>query len=577
MHISTMVLVLALALLPVPGLCADSSAQAAAASDDLVVKADEMVAQLDEYSTEAREYLKEFHDSRGEDRRLAGSQVLEVESDLRKLLDKLLDNIDKQREDGLKVDKYVAAAKKHVQAQSSVLVMEVNLVNESMDKRRAGREKTPADGLLELEQLLSRNGAVGDRLMGALLTNTKRAQRLGLDPAAATKFLHKELERRATDTSARVRLVLEKIADFNDRLAKVSEGERSSIESQGSVLQERKVGTTASLQTTVTMMKDLGLETAEYSQLLVRATGKINEQIFDRQVVLGLFSQWLDEAREWLIDNGPGFVVQALVILVILAFFKFLSHVARRVAARTMTASNLNISRLLRDFFVSVASKLVMLVGVLIALSQLGFEIGPLLAGLGVAGFIIGFALQDTLANFASGMMILVYRPFDVGDVIEAGGTVGTVKEMSLVSTTVLTFDNQRLIVPNKKIWGDTIQNVTSETTRRVDLVFGIGYSEDIEQAEQVLRDIVVTHELVLDDPQPTIEVHNLGDSSVDFIVRPWVRTADYWRVYWDLTRSVKLRFDKEGISIPFPQRDVHIYNTAAAGALDAASGPAGA
>ena len=212
----------------------------------------------------------------------------------------------------------------------------------------------------------------------------------------------------------------------------------------------------------------------------------------------------------------------------------------------------------------------------------MGISVGPLLAGLGVAGFVIGFALQDTLANFASGLMILLYRPFDVGDIVETGGVFGKVKEMSLVNTTVLTFDNQTLVVPNSKIWGDVIKNVTAQDIRRVDLVFGIGYADDIPKAEGILEEVVRGHEKVLQDPQPVVKLHELGDSSVNFIVRPWVKRDDYWDVYWDVTRQVKLRFDAEGVTIPFPQRDVHLHVqqglalTAPAAAAPLAEAPAG-
>jgi small conductance mechanosensitive channel len=156
-------------------------------------------------------------------------------------------------------------------------------------------------------------------------------------------------------------------------------------------------------------------------------------------------------------------------------------------------------------------------------------------------------------------MMILMYRPFDVGDIVEAGGVSGKVSHMSLVNTTFLTFDNQRLVVPNNLIWQSVITNVTAQNQRRVDLMFGISYKDDIEKAEKLLREVVKEHEAVLDDPEPIIKLHQLGESSVNFIVRPWVKTADYWDTYWDLTKAVKLRFDQEGISIPFPQRDVHV------------------
>jgi small conductance mechanosensitive channel len=196
----------------------------------------------------------------------------------------------------------------------------------------------------------------------------------------------------------------------------------------------------------------------------------------------------------------------------------------------------------------------------LVALSQLGIALGPVLTGLGIMGFVVGFALQDTLGNFAAGMMILIYRPFDVGDMIEAAGVFGKVSAMSMVSTTILTIDNQTLVLPNGKIWGDVIKNVTDQRQRRVDMTFGISYHDDIPKAEKVFEGILAEHPKVLDDPEPFVRLHKLGDSSVDFIVRPWVKTDDYWDVYWDVTREVKLRLDREGISIPFPQRDVHLY-----------------
>jgi small conductance mechanosensitive channel len=147
-----------------------------------------------------------------------------------------------------------------------------------------------------------------------------------------------------------------------------------------------------------------------------------------------------------------------------------------------------------------------------------------------------------------------------VGDLVDVGGVFGKVDKMSLVSTTLLTLDNQTFVIPNNKIWGDVIKNVTAQDIRRVDMVFGIAYSDDIPKAEAVLNDILASHEEILDDPEHMVRVHTLNESSVDFIVRPWVKVDDYWEVYWDVTKTVKMRFDEEGVSIPFPQRDVHIY-----------------
>jgi small conductance mechanosensitive channel len=326
------------------------------------------------------------------------------------------------------------------------------------------------------------------------------------------------------------------------------------------IVEERLASGTGDLAATASLMSEFGLETAEYQQLVVESTGEITADLLDAEVVSGLFQNWREQFFEGVREKGSSWFVKTLVFVLIIGAFRILAGITRRLVSRSVESARVNISQLLQHTAISWSSKIVTVIGVLVALSQLGIQIGPLLAGLGIAGFVLGFALQDSLSNFAAGGMILMYRPFDVGDVIEAAGVSGQVRKMSLVSTTILTFDNQTLIVPNTKIWGDVIRNVTAQTTRRVDLVFGIGYGDDIEHAETVLRDILAKHEKVLEDPAPNVQVHNLGESSVDILVRPWVRTEDYWPVFWDITREVKMRFDREGISIPFPQRDVHHY-----------------
>ncbi|MBT8122342.1 MAG: mechanosensitive ion channel family protein, partial [Gammaproteobacteria bacterium] len=291
------------------------------------------------------------------------------------------------------------------------------------------------------------------------------------------------------------------------------------------------------------------------------STGEITKDIFEAEVVLGLLNQALEGGKGWLVDYGPQWAFKLIVFVLILVVFALLANITKRIANRALASSRLHASRLLQNLFVSFIGKAIFLVGILIALAQLGIKIGPVLAGLGIVGFIIGFALQETLSNFAAGVMILVYRPFDVGDAIEASGVSGKVQRMNLVSTTITTFDNQRAIVPNRKIWGDVIRNINAEKTRRVDMLFSIGYDDDPDLADRILHEIVDHHELALDDPPPVIRLHTLGESSVDFIVRPWVKSENYWEAYWHITRAVKKRFDEEGISIPFPQQDMHIYS----------------
>lgn len=214
---------------------------------------------------------------------------------------------------------------------------------------------------------------------------------------------------------------------------------------------------------------------------------------------------------------------------------------------------------------VDAIRRVTIIAGLIVGLAAIGVNTTPLVAIIGAAGFVIAFALQNTLSNFASGLLIMFYKPFDTGDFVETSSVSGKVKSMTLVTTNMMTPDNKLLVVPNNELWGKVITNVTGSNERRVDMVFGIGYNDDIGCAEQVLKDLVTTHPLVLKDPEPVIRVSELGDSSVNLICRPWVKTADYWTVYWELTRAVKERFDEEGISIPFPQQDVHIYNNPAA------------
>jgi len=197
---------------------------------------------------------------------------------------------------------------------------------------------------------------------------------------------------------------------------------------------------------------------------------------------------------------------------------------------------------------------------IIAALEKLDVKTASFIAILGAAGLAIGLALQGSLANFAAGVLMLIFKPFKVGDVIDAGGSVGSVLEIGIFTTIMKSPDNKKMIVPNSVVTGGTITNINTFGTRRVDLVAGIGYSDDIDKAKKVLADIIAADDRILKDPEPTIAVVELADSSVNFVVRPWVNAADYWGVYFDVTETIKKRFDAEGISIPFPQRDVHVY-----------------
>ncbi|MDX8407945.1 MAG: mechanosensitive ion channel [Mariprofundaceae bacterium] len=216
---------------------------------------------------------------------------------------------------------------------------------------------------------------------------------------------------------------------------------------------------------------------------------------------------------------------------------------------------------MLVGFVTSIVNAVLMLFVVIAALDQLGVDTTSFIALIGAAGLAVGLALQGSLQNFASGVLLSIFRPFKVGDFVEAGGSSGTVLEIGIFATTMKTGDNRIIIVPNGAIYGGTITNNSAQDTRRIDMVFGIGYDDDIKQAKEILQSIMAADERILQEPAPLVAVAELADSSVNFNVRPWVKSGDYWGVLYDVTERVKLAFDKAGISIPYPQMELHVRN----------------
>jgi small conductance mechanosensitive channel len=396
------------------------------------------------------------------------------------------------------------------------------------------------------------------------------AQRFGLDATDEREFLAERLADGASNVS--IWLDMSKAEAQGLRAAVAAVPGDNELKAKLTLADSRVKKVAASLESIVALLGKLNLPAARFKQQLLSATGEITANVLDVDVLTGLLSSWRDLALEILIEQGPRIVFKIFLFVLIIFLFVKLSALVKKGIESAMSASGSNFSRLFKDMVQSISRNIVIGIGVLIALSQLGITLGPLLAGLGIAGFIVGFALQDSLSNFASGMMILFYRPFDVGDTIEAAGVRGKVNHMSLVNTTIRTFDNQSMIIPNNKVWQDVIINVTDQRERRVDMTFGIAYDEDIDRVEKVIMDILVADERVLDEPAAVIKVGSFGDSSVEILVRPWVKTEDYWDVLWDLNKTIKQAFDREGITIPFPQRDVHLF-PAQATALPQASG----
>ncbi|MGJ8673506.1 mechanosensitive ion channel family protein [Rubritalea sp.] len=266
------------------------------------------------------------------------------------------------------------------------------------------------------------------------------------------------------------------------------------------------------------------------------------------------FGVWFDSR-----EGSEKFVKKAIRFFSIVIIFALLGKLMAGLTRRIMRRHRRG-SVMLRRFIQKTIGFVVFFIGFLLALAAVGVHVASMLTALGAGGVIIGFALQDSISNFWSGLMIMVYKPFDVDDFILIDGVKGKVEKMSFLNTTLVTIDNKELVIPNRKAWGNTITNYTARAVRRVDLLFRISYGDDIQKASNLLKEMAEAHALVLPKPEVALGVQDLSESAVILFVRPWVKTEDYWPVHWDLTKEVKERFAKEGISIPKPQQEIVMH-----------------
>mgnify|MGYP001817322652 CR=1 FL=1 len=264
-----------------------------------------------------------------------------------------------------------------------------------------------------------------------------------------------------------------------------------------------------------------------------------------------------------LVDLAVTIGIRLFLVLLIYIVGRWLARMSQRILEKMLRKRE--VDEVLVDFLGSVVNIAVTVVAVIAALDQLGISPASLLAVVGAASLAVGLALKDSLSNFAAGVMLVLFRPFTKGDFVDAGGESGTVDEVYLNSTRLVTPDNKLIMVPNSQIWNGSITNYSAKDTRRVDLVIGVGYDDDLKTAHDVIMGVLKSHDKVLEDPAPAVIVSNLGDSSVDFNVRPWVNNSDYWGVYSDVLHQAKLALDEAGVSIPYPQSDVHMHTVGSA------------
>jgi len=266
------------------------------------------------------------------------------------------------------------------------------------------------------------------------------------------------------------------------------------------------------------------------------------------------YAEYMKLLKEWLVTNGPNLIAAILIVVIGRWLVKWVAFLVRK--ALTKSGMDVTLIRFLEKLIYYA-----LLVTVIIAAAdQVGIKTTSFLAILGAAGLAVGLALKDSLSNFASGVMLILFQPFRVNDAVTAAGVSGSVERIDIFNTIINTWDNQKVIVPNSKITGDIITNINANQTRRIDLIIGISYDDDVVAAKSILNELVQADQRILADPPPKIALAEFGDSSLNIVVRPWVNTTDYWDVRFDLIDRIKVAFDERGITIPYPQRDVHLY-----------------
>lgn len=255
---------------------------------------------------------------------------------------------------------------------------------------------------------------------------------------------------------------------------------------------------------------------------------------------------------------GVEFIGKLLIALIIFYVGRIIARMLVKGIRKILQAQE--VDKILESFVCNLTYWIVMIVVIIAAINQIGVQTTSLIAVMGAAGLAIGLALQGSLSNFAAGVLIVIFRPYRVGDFVEAAGISGSVQQVQILTTILKTGDNKQIVVPNAQIMESIITNYSANNTRRVDMIIGVGYDDDLDKVRRTLRELVDAEDRILKDPECLIAVAELADSSVNFALRPWVKTSEYWDVKFDLTERIKKRFDQDGISFPFPQQDVHLY-----------------
>jgi small conductance mechanosensitive channel len=562
----TIVLILVLLLGPFPALPAGAQEEAPPPEAPATTREERARSLLREFDGERR-HLQELIDSnRGVDREafeLLKVDALAVVNRFDELNEEIADVLARLDPAADVTDSLRRAFGRNLDFQLQTYNASIANTRERMADLRDQRVGATPNELSPLESEIAAEQELVTRLLTLGTRVAEHLEALELPPPRSLREFDLGLASRAERLVGRLKLAALERDRIEDRLKRAEKAGTSAEDladdrNRLRAMQLRLSGLVSSLEGTADLLETRGEDVSRYRQLVIRTTGELTGRIADPKVLWGLLKNALGEMWSWIQERGPTWIVRLVILVAAVLLTRLLVRVAWFFIRRHPRGGSRS-SRLLVDLITRMIMPIATVLGLLIGFWLIGANPATLLAGVGVAGVIVGLALQDSLSNLAAGLFILVYRPYDVDEVVSAGGVVGRVRAMGLANTTIVTFDNRRLYVPNRKIWQEVIENRSVEMRRRVEITIRIRYDDDLDGAIEVIRGILAEHELVLEEPRPDVFVQSLEDSWVQLSVWPWASTARWWDAVMELPRVLRTGLTAAGYHVPYPHHEIEV------------------
>ena len=521
----------------------------------------QMIEEINDYTSLIKQINSEKENTIGYQGRALNKQLSATAEAYRNLLWQFADDLSKPETKALR-DEHSKFLVSHLIQESEVLQKEIENGDAGATKLEenivAAKKKMftvnqaiTKDRLADIQWKLYLARRAQEKLYAAYVKNTVKLKLFNINADKETELAVNLVNKQADTLSGLIGITRDKLLKLEKQISVI----RNDSESGKKIITDIALKNldikdyADRLQTMVNLLSELDVDSSLYKKTVIQAQNTITTDIFDRKVASHLFTEWWLKAKRWFSKQIPTILSKTITFAGIILLAYFIASLVRRMVRGTFKRTNPNISELAKNFIVSMTSKIIILIGLLIALSNLGVQIAPILAGLGIMGFIIGFAFQETLSNFASGLMILIYRPYDVGDKIRISGLEGKVNRMNLVSTTIFTSANHHLTIPNNKIWQDIIHNITSQPRVRMDLFFTAPFTAASDTVLEAISAEVEENPIVMSDNEKNVRIYELEDAGVKYIARFWINSKDIDEAKWVISEGVKRRFDEKGIS----------------------------